>query len=216
MTLTGTLTKLGAAALAVSATAALAACSSDDSSSESAASSTAATSAPASTDTAPALPAAADLNAVLAKATDPNVSLEEKTSTVQGGETAPELFDVMAQSQAESGASFLVVDPVLPGYTPDSVLSTVTFTVPGQPEQTAENVEFVYEDGQWKLSQAWACTLISNTVPPEQVPAMCAAPAPAEGADPAAPAEQAPADPAAPAAPAEQAPAEAPAEAPAP
>ena len=84
-------------------------------------------------------------------------------------------------------------------------------------QQTADQVEFVYENGTWKLSKAWACTLIQNTVPPEQVPEMCAdtgagasapAPAPAEG-------DGAPAEGDAPAAGAEQAPAEAPVEAPA-
>lgn len=125
------------------------------------------------TATAPSLPSAADLNAILAKAIDPAVPMEEKTATVQGGETAPEIFDVMTASKAESGAEFTVVDPVLPGYTPDSVLTTVKFIVPGQPEQTADSVEFIYENGTWKLSQSWACTLISNTVAPEQVPAMC-------------------------------------------
>ena len=37
----------------------------------------------------------------------------------------------------------------------------------------AENVEFIYQDETWKLSQSWACTLITNTVAPEQVPQMC-------------------------------------------
>ena len=79
----------------------------------------------------------------------------------------------MAASKAESGANFEVVDPVIPGYSPDSVLATVNFTVPEEPAQTAENVEFVFEEGTWKLSQSWACTLITNTVTPDQVPEMC-------------------------------------------
>lgn len=186
------LNKLGAALMAVSAAAALAACSSDsgsgssaDSTGASSAAGSGASTAVASSDTAtaPTLPSAADLNAVLEKATDPAAPIEEKTATVQGGETVPELFDVMAASKSESGATFQVVDPVLPGYTPDSVLATVMFSVPEQPEQTADNVEFVYEDGQWKLAQSWACILITNTVAPEQVPEMCAAQAtPAGGA----------------------------------
>ena len=151
----------------------------------------------------------------MAKATDPNASEQEKTATVQGGETAPEIFDTMAKSKEESGAEFEVVDPVLPGYDPQSVLTTVNFTTADGQQQTADQVEFVYEDGTWKLSKAWACTLIQNTVPPEQVPEMCAdtgagasapAPAPAEG-------DAAPAEGDAPGA--EQAPAEAPVEAPA-
>ncbi|AKK09202.1 hypothetical protein HCH15_07430 [Corynebacterium testudinoris] len=188
------LTKITAVAAAVGAALALTACSSDDGGS---ATTSAKTSASESAVAAPTLPTADELNEVLARATDPNVPLEGKVSTVQGGETAPELFETMAASQAESGAQFQVVNPVLPGYTPDSVLASVNFTLPDQPAQPAENVEFIFENGEWKLSQSWACTLITNTVAPDQVPAMCQefAPAPA---------------------PAEEAPAEAPADAPAP
>lgn len=136
----------------------------------------------------PELPSAAELNEVLTRATDSSLPMEERVQTVQGGETAPELFDTMAKSQEESGANFQVVDPVLPGYAPNSVLTTVNFTQPDQATQLAENVEFVYEDGSWQLSQSWACTLITNTVAPEEVPEMCAATAP-EDANASAPAE---------------------------
>ncbi|MDK8895602.1 hypothetical protein QQA02_07890 [Corynebacterium sp. MSK006] len=181
----------------------LSACS-DDSDNGEATSSSAATSSATQASVEP--PTAEELNAVLQRATDPNVPLEEKTQTVQGGETAPELFDVMTASQQDSGAKFTVVDPILPGYTPEYVIAKVVFSVPDQEDQVAEDVEFVHEDGVWKLSQSWACMLVSNTVEPEQVPAMCQgdAPAedPAEGAPEGAPAEEAP----------EGAPAEAPVE----
>ncbi|QPK80362.1 hypothetical protein G7Y31_07935 [Corynebacterium lizhenjunii] len=184
------------AAMALTAATTLTACSGGDGKTESATSS-APTSAQAGGDTtAPeSLPTAAELNAILAKATDPEASLEEKTQTVQGGEIAPELFDTMAASKAESGATFEVVDPVVPGFTPDSLLTTVQFSLPERPEpQIAENVEFVYEDGQWKLSQSWACTLISNTVSPEEIPAMCNAQPTAAQAPGGDSAEDAPAD----------------------
>lgn len=143
------------------------------------------------------MPTAEELNEVLNRATDPALPVEEKVLTVQDGATAPELFDTMTRSKEESGAVFQVVNPVLPGYTPNSVLATVSFTLPDRPAQTAENVEFIYEDGVWKLSRSWACTLITNTVTPDQVPAMCQAEvAPA----PAAPAVDAPAEGEAPAA----------------
>ena len=170
--------RISAAALATAAGLALAACSSDEE--ENNAPDSAATTQAESTEgseggdsATPEQPTAADLNAVLATATDPAASEEDKVATVQGGETAPELFETMAASKAETGATFEVVDPVLPGYAPQSVLATVNFSVPEEPGQTADNVEFVYEDGKWKLSQSWACTLITNTVAPEQVPAMC-------------------------------------------
>ncbi|NLA55537.1 MAG: hypothetical protein GX859_04435 [Corynebacterium humireducens] len=185
------LTKMTAITAALGAALALSACSSEDGNGGT----TTTTGTVEATDTtteaaAPALPTADELNAILARATDPNVPLEEKVNTVQGGETAPELFETMAASQAESGAQFQVVNPVLPGYTPDSVLASVNFILPESEAQPAENVEFIYEDGTWKLSQSWACTLITNTVAPEQVPQMCLdySPAPVEEA----PAEEAP------------------------
>lgn len=167
------LTKITAITAALGAALALTACGSDDGEGAAATTATTETSAETSTAAAPALPTADELNAILARATDPNVPLEEKVNTVQGGEQAPELFDVMAASQAESGAQFQVVNPVLPGYTPDSVLASVNFILPENEAQPAENVEFIYEDDTWKLSQSWACTLITNTVAPEEVPQMC-------------------------------------------
>ena len=132
--------KFSAACLALTAATALAACSSDDEQDDTAATNTEAQES-ASSDgdsAAPALPSPADLNAILAKATDPNASEQEKTATVQGGETAPEIFDTMAQSKQESGAEFEVVDPVLPGYDPQSVLTTVNFTTADGQQQTAD------------------------------------------------------------------------------
>ncbi|AKE41547.1 putative secreted protein [Corynebacterium kutscheri] len=161
--------RLVAAAAAVFA---LAACSSDGATENT--TSSAATTSVAENSPAPSnLPTAEELNAVLATAADPNIPVEQKVTTVQGGETAPELFDVMTQAKIDSGAEFQVVPPILPGYTPDSVLATVNVTLPDSEPSPAENVEFVFEDGTWKLSQSWACTLIENTVTPEQVPAMC-------------------------------------------
>ena len=168
--------KFSAACLALTAATALAACSSDDEQDDTAATNTEAQES-ASSDgdsAAPALPSPADLNAILAKATDPNASEQEKTATVQGGETAPEIFDTMAQSKQESGAEFEVVDPVLPGYDPQSVLTTVNFTTADGQQQTADQVEFINEGGSWKLSKTWACVLVTNIVPPEEVPEMCA------------------------------------------
>lgn len=186
--------KLVAAAAVAGLALSLTACSEDSDTTETTASSQAA-----SSEAAPVaeMPTAEELNAVLQRAADPNLPIAERANTVQGGETTPELFDLMTQSQQESGANFQVVDPVLPGYTANSVLATVNFTRPNAESQLAEDVEFINEGGQWKISQSWACFLVSNTLAPEQVPDMCKTGAPAE-----APAEQAPEE-----APAEQAPA---------
>lgn len=179
----------GAVLATVGMSLSLAACSEDGA--DTAEQSTAATTSTQSA--AVAMPTAAELNSILATATDPAAPMEQRVTTVQGGESVdPSLFDTLSTSQVESGAQFHVVDPVLPGYTPDSVLTTVNFTLPDREPQVAENVEFINENGQWKLSQSWACTLVTNTVAPEQVPAMCQDPnaAPAPAAD--VPAEQAP------------------------
>lgn len=201
-------TKTMAIVTAAAAALTLSACSNDDKDSSG---SKETTSAARTTAAAATLPTAADLNTVLTTATDPAAPVEAKIRTVQGGQSAPELFETMTRSKQESGANFQVVDPILPGYTPNSVLATVSFSVPGNENRKADNVEFIFEDNVWKLSQTWACTLINNTVAPEQVPPMCAndtavpqpsgaapAPAPAPGAAPA-PAAPAPAPGAAPA-----------------
>lgn len=189
--------KLVAAAAAAGLALSLAACSEDSDTPETTTATQAATS-----EAAPvaAMPTADELNAVLQRAADPNLPVAERANTVQGGETSPELFDLMTQSQQESGANFQVVDPVLPGYTANSVLATVNFTRPDAESQLAEDVEFVHEDGHWKISKSWACFLVNNTLAPEQVPDMCKTNAPAAPAAPEAPAE-APAAPEAPPAP---------------
>lgn len=191
--------KLSAAILALGASVSLAACSSSDedaANSSSAAKPTGETSASQVVST--EMPSVEQLNEILTKASDPNVPQEEKVQLVQGSETAPELFDVMSQSQAESGATFEVVAPVIPGLVPDSALATVHINTPDGQQQTADQVEFIKEGGTWKLSQTWACVLVTNIVPPEEVPEMCAdsaAEAPADAADGEMPAEgEAPAD----------------------
>ena len=190
---------LSAAILALGASATLAACSSSDEDaahSSSAAKPTGETSASQVVST--EMPSVEELNEILTKASDPNVPQEEKVQLVQGSETAPELFDVMSQSQAESGATFEVVAPVIPGLVPDSALATVHINTPDGQQQTADQVEFIKEGGTWKLSQTWACVLVTNIVPPEEVPEMCAdsaAEAPADAADGEMPAEgEAPVD----------------------
>lgn len=167
--------KLSAAILALGASVTLAACSSSDedaANSSSAAKPTGETSASQVVST--EMPSVEQLNEILAKASDPNVPQEEKVQLVQGSETAPELFDVMSQSQAESGATFEVVAPVIPGLVPDSALATVHINTPDGQQQTADQVEFINDGGTWKLSQTWACVLVTNIVPPEEVPEMCA------------------------------------------
>ena len=107
-----------------------------------------------------AMPTPEDLNAVLNLAADPNAPIEQRTQTVQNGESASDLFPVMTKLRDESHAQFQVVNPILPGYSPNSVLAKVNLVLPDKEPQAADNVEFVYENGKWKLAQSWACTLI--------------------------------------------------------
>ena len=150
-----------------------------------------------------AMPTPEDLNAVLNLAADPNAPIEQRTQTVQNGESASDLFPVMTKLRDESHAQFQVVNPILPGYSPNSVLAKVNLVLPDKEPQAADNVEFVYENGKWKLAQSWACTLIEYTVP-DQAPPMCSKDKGSEVPPPAAPApaESNAPDPAAPAAPA--------------
>jgi hypothetical protein len=212
--------KILAAVTALGAGLSLAACSSDDDGGDD--------KAPAETTAqAAALPTSAELSEILNRAVDPNLPADQKADTVQGGDQATELFDVMTQSKQESGADFQIVDPVLPGVLPDTVQVSMNLIIPEREPQPVNGVEFVKEGDQWKLSTAWACTLIQN-VAPDKVPPLCAnadnppapeqAPAP-EGApapeDAPAPAD-APAPEGAPAPEDAPAPEEAPADAPAP
>lgn len=199
--------KITAAVVALGMGLALTGCSNDDNASES----TTSSAAPASTQATStvALPSVDELNDVLKHAADPNLPLDQRMQTIQGGEQVPELFDVMTQSQQESGAKFQVVDPVLPDFEPNQVLASVNLTVPGEEPTLINDVNFVFEDGHWKLSQRWACNLISGTLPASQVPAMCTAnspvapapvdPAPGQSGAPAPAPAQAPAPASAPA-----------------
>ncbi|MGO1379764.1 MAG: hypothetical protein ACTH2Y_00760 [Corynebacterium sp.] len=198
MSITSTLNPLKrpralAAVIALTAGLSVTACSSDDSDDGSSDTTAAQT-----TETTP-LPDAQELGDILARAVDPGVPAEEKADTVENGEEAVDLFDVMMQSQQESGATFEVVDPILPGNTPQEVMATMNLIQPDAEPVRMDGVKFVNDNGQWKLSQEWACTLVSN-VAPDQVPDSCApfleeAPDPAAEQD--APAEDPAAEPAA-------------------
>lgn len=161
-------TRVLAAAAAVTAALSVTACSSDDSTDEDTSDGTTA----AETTEAAPLPTAEELNDVLNRAVAPGVPAEEKVDTVQNGDQAVELFDVMTNLQEENNSTFVVVDPVMPGLVPDSVQTQIEMTVPDQEPNTIDGVQFVSEDGQWKLSQEWACTLVSN-VAPDQIPPSC-------------------------------------------
>ncbi|MGO1949252.1 MAG: hypothetical protein ACTH1D_06430 [Mycobacteriaceae bacterium] len=179
-------TRILAAAVAMTAGLSITACSSDDDDSGDNGGGT--TAAQDAQEQEIPTPAAADLQVVIDEAMNPEVPPEEKANTVEEGETAVELFDVMIASQQESGATFEIVDPVLPGITPQEVTATANLVQPDQEPIVMDGVQFINENGEWKLSREWACTLVQN-VAPDDVPPMCGdvlddAPAP-EGEAPA-------------------------------
>ena len=148
-------TRLFAAAVAVSAGLSLAACSSDDDDSNGSDNAAGTTTAAENTQEIQP-PTAQELQDILDRAVDPAVPAEEKTDSVEGGEEAVELFDVMTRSKEESGATLQVVDPVLPGISPQQVMATLQMEVPDLDLNPVEGVGFVYDDGQWKLERRWA------------------------------------------------------------
>lgn len=171
--------KVFARATAISAVLAagltLSACGNDDDSSDktsSASSSQASSGAESSGAAQDETPTVQELAGVLNRAVDPNVPTDQKVDTVVNGDKAPELFDALTKSRTESGATLEVVEPVLPSLNPGNVNATVNLTVPGQEPHVVSDVEFVNEDGKWKLDQGWACTLVENVLP-DQVPPMC-------------------------------------------
>lgn len=160
-----------AVSAALTATLALAACGDEEESNSS--NSTTSNSATSSQIQQP-LPSAQELSEVLNRAVDPGLPTDAKVDTVVGGEQSPELFEALTQSKMESGALLEVVDPVLPSLSPEHDASaTVHLTLPEQEPQVISNVDFVNDNGTWKLDQLWACTLVNNVMP-DRLPPMCA------------------------------------------
>ena len=168
-----------AVAVAVSTGLALASCSSDEG--DAAATSSATTTAGETTEAQDVLPDAAALAEILDRAVDPEVPTEQKADTVEDGHEAAELFEVMTRAKQESGAEIEVIDPVLPGETPEIATASVRMTLPDQEQDFQDSVEFVKQDEQWKLSRAAACGLVEK-VAADQVPPVCGGDA--EGQDP--------------------------------
>ncbi|HJD90366.1 MAG TPA: hypothetical protein K8V33_05680 [Corynebacterium urealyticum] len=150
----------------------LTACGSEDADNAATTEQTTASSAPSSTAPEEKLPTPQELQEVLLKAVDPRVPAEEKVNSVVDGDQAPEIFEALTRSQSEAQAKLEVVDPVLPGVLPDMAEATIKLQAPERDPQVISGVEFVHEDGKWKLDTRWACTLV-ETVLPEQVPPMC-------------------------------------------
>lgn len=107
----------------------------------------------------PPVPTAEELNAELARAFDTSVPVEEKTDLVQGSEQDPELINRVAEAAAVNGIQVTVIDVTDLG---NGVLTaSVEMAVEGSPEPNFGTVDFVAEDDRWKVSQDYACSIVS-------------------------------------------------------
>ncbi len=102
-------------------------------------------------------PTATDLNAALAKAFDESVPLDQKVQLVQGAEADPELINQVAKAAKDAGATIEVVDVTPTG--DETITAGVTLVINGQPNPAT--VDFVAEDGVWKMSKSYACQLVT-------------------------------------------------------
>ncbi|WP_258195283.1 YceI family protein [Rhodococcus sp. OK519] len=102
-------------------------------------------------------PTAAELNAALATAFDANVPVEQKAQLVQGAEADPELINQVAKAAKDAGATIEVVDVTPTG--DDTVTAGVNLVINGQTNPAT--VDFVAENGVWKMSKSYACQLVT-------------------------------------------------------
>ncbi|QBJ96166.1 hypothetical protein ERC79_09410 [Rhodococcus sp. ABRD24] len=99
-------------------------------------------------------PTAAELNAILTKALDASLPAAEKVALVQGAAADPGLIDQVVAAAMANKVTVEVTEVTDLG--DGAVAATVTMILDGQPNPDAI-MNFVAEDGVWKLSQDNAC-----------------------------------------------------------
>ncbi|WP_258195479.1 hypothetical protein [Rhodococcus sp. OK519] len=104
-----------------------------------------------------AAPTSAELNANLSRAFDEAVPAAEKMTLVQGAQADPALIDRVVEAARVNKASALVTDVTDLG--DGMVAATVVMTLDGQPAPESI-INFVAEDGVWKLTQDNACGIV--------------------------------------------------------
>ncbi|WP_307829792.1 YceI family protein [Antrihabitans stalagmiti] len=110
----------------------------------------------------PAQPTPEELNAQFQRALDPAVPVEEKVDQVQGAEADPALVGQFVEAARNAGAT-VTITKVEPLGT-NELQAAGTFSINGQPGDIT--VDFVAEDGKWKLKKEWVCTLLTNLQQP--------------------------------------------------
>ena len=149
------LRKMTIAGVAIAAALTMTACSDDSGSTQRTTAQQTTTTAAATPTLAP--PTAAELNAALATAFDESVPVEQKAQLVQGAEADPELINQVAKAAKDAGATINVVDVTPTG--DDTVTAGVELVINGQ--NNPATVDFVAEDGVWKMSKSYACQLVT-------------------------------------------------------
>lgn len=113
----------------------------------------------------PAEPTAADLQNVLDTALDPAVPTAEKVDLIQGGADDPAVWDELAKKFAETqGVTYSISTAagsiaMIDDCNASAILS-LQLGADSQPSQTP--IDFVAEDGVWKLSRTHACQLVAT------------------------------------------------------
>ncbi|CCW10575.1 hypothetical protein RAJCM14343_4604 [Rhodococcus aetherivorans] len=154
------LRKITVATVALAAALTMSACSSDDGGSSTSTSAKTTTSTTTAAAQYPPVPTVEDLNAMLAKAFDETVPAEEKVNLVQGAEQDPALIDQVAAAAKQAGAQITVLD------VNDNQNGTVTAGIEtllaGAQQPAVGTVDFVAENGVWKLSKNNACAIVAT------------------------------------------------------
>jgi len=152
------LRKITVATVALAAALTMSACSSDDEGSSTTTTST--TTATTTTEAAsqyPPVPTVEELQTMLDTAFDETVPAAEKVDLVQGAEADPALIDQVAAAAKQANATITILD------INDNENGTATAgieTAMGDQVSTGV-VNFVAEDGVWKLSKDNACAIVS-------------------------------------------------------
>ncbi|GAB2631766.1 hypothetical protein ABI214_16200 [Prescottella soli] len=102
-------------------------------------------------------PTPTELNASLVRAFDENVPAAEKVTLVQGAEADPQLIDQVVAAAKANKVAAQVTDVTDLG--DGMVAATAVMTLDGQPGPDTI-INFVAEDGVWKLSQDNACGFV--------------------------------------------------------
>jgi hypothetical protein len=151
------LRKITVATVALAAALTMSACSSDEGDSTTTTAKTTTTTTTTAAAAYPPVPTVQGLNDMLAQAFDETVPADQKTNLVEGAAADPALIDQVAAAAKQAGAQVTVLD------VNDNENGTATAGIETKiGDQVATGtVDFVAEDGVWKLSKNSACGIVA-------------------------------------------------------